>query len=178
MMLDSPHTSAPMLMRGTSLPQRSPPHRSRPTGYPPNRQPATVCAEERGGRGTTSSRTTTGAAPEFRPPKSVCAGDAVLRTSTRGTVPMGQCDAPAPGAPSPWDSALGAMEDIISQCTFLQMTYTAETPHADGSAAPGARPRLCPPRLRDPHTTSPAPTTTGCREDKCPVVSKRPLHSR
>jgi hypothetical protein len=29
---------------------RFPPHRSRPTGYPPNRQPATVGAEERGGR--------------------------------------------------------------------------------------------------------------------------------
>ncbi len=62
-----------------------------PAGYPPNRQPATVGAEERGGRGTTSSRTTTGAAPELSPPKSACADYAVLRTSTRGTVPMGQC---------------------------------------------------------------------------------------
>jgi hypothetical protein len=65
--------------------------------------------------GTTSSRTTTGAAPELNPPKSACAGDAVLRTSNRGTVPMGQCD--------------GCHR---RQCTFLQMTYTAETPHADG----------------------------------------------
>ena len=133
---------------------RFPPHRSRPTGYPPNRQPATVGAEERGGKDTTSSRTTTGAAHELNPPKSACAGDAVLRTSTRGTVPMGQCAAPAPGAPSPWDSALGAIEDSISQCTFLQMTYTAETPHADGSAAPGARPRYRPPRHSDLHDTS------------------------
>jgi hypothetical protein len=125
---------------------------------------ATVGVEERGGRGTTSSRTTTGAAPELRPPKSACAGDVVL--------------APAPGAPSPWDSALGAIEDSISQCTFLQMTYTPENPHADGSAAPGARPRLRPTCLRDPHATSPAPTTTGWREDRCPVVNKRPLHSR
>jgi len=46
---------------------------------------------ERGGRGTTSSRTTTRAANELSPPKSACAGDAVLRTSTRGTVHMGQC---------------------------------------------------------------------------------------
>ena len=30
-------------------------------------------------------------APELNPPKSACAGDAALRTSTRGTVPMGQC---------------------------------------------------------------------------------------
>ena len=58
------------------------------------------------------------------------------------------------------------------------MTYTAENPHADGSAAPGARPRFRPPRRRDPHVTSLAPTTTGWREDRCPVVSKRPLHSR
>jgi hypothetical protein len=89
-----------------------------------------------------------------------------------------QSSAPAPGAPSPWDSAMGAIEDSVSQCTFLQMTYTAETPHADGSAAPGACPRFRPPRRRDPHDTSPAPTTTGWREDRCPVVSKRPLHSR
>jgi hypothetical protein len=62
----------------------------------PNRQPATVGAEERGGRGTTSSRMTTKrltrAAPELSPPKSACAGGAVLRTSTRGTVPMEQYD--------------------------------------------------------------------------------------
>jgi hypothetical protein len=31
---------------------------------------------------------------------------------------------------------MGAIEDSISQCPFLQMTYTAENPHADGSAAP------------------------------------------
>jgi hypothetical protein len=89
-----------------------------------------------------------------------------------------QSSAPAPGAPSQWDSAMGALEDSISQCTFLQMTYTAENPQADGSATPGARPRFRPPRRRDPHATSPAPTTTGWREDRCPVVSKRPLHSR
>ena len=62
---------------------------------------------------------------------------------------------------SPWDSALGAIEDSISQCTFLQRTYTAENPHADGSASPGARPLFRTPRRRDPHATSPAPTTTG-----------------
>ena len=37
---------------------------------------------ERGGRGTTTSRTTTRAANERSPPKSACAGDAVLRTRT------------------------------------------------------------------------------------------------
>jgi hypothetical protein len=88
--------------------------------------------------------------------------------------------ATAPGAQSPWDSVMGAIEDSISQCTFLQMTYTTENPHADGSATPGARPRHRPSRHRDrhnDHATSPAPTTTGWQEDRCPVVSKRPLHS-
>ena len=47
-----------------------------------------------------------------------------------------QSSTPSPGALSPWDSVMGAIEDSISQCTFLQMTYTAENPHADGSAAP------------------------------------------
>ena len=69
--------------------------------------------------------------------------------------------APVPRTLSPWDSALGAIEDSISQCTFLQRTYTAENPHADGSASPGARPLFRTPRRRDPHATSPAPTTTG-----------------
>ena len=38
---------------------------------------------ERGGRGTTTSRTTTMAANELSPPKSACAGDTVLRTRQR-----------------------------------------------------------------------------------------------
>jgi hypothetical protein len=88
-----------------------------------------------------------------------------------------QSSAPAPGAQSPWDGVMGAIEDSISQCTFLQMTYTAESPHADGRATPGTRPRFRPPCRRDPNDTSPAPTITGWLEDRCPVVSKRPIHS-
>ena len=71
-----------------------------------------------------------------------------------------QSSAPTPGAPSPWDSVMGAIEDSISQCTFLEVTYTAENPHANGSTLPGSRPHLRPPRQRDPHDTFPAPTTT------------------
>jgi hypothetical protein len=56
-------------MRGNTPPtMRSPPHRSRPTGNPPNRQPATVGEEERGGRDPTSRRTSMRAAPDCRPP--------------------------------------------------------------------------------------------------------------
>ena len=84
-----------------------------------------------------------------------------------------QSSAPA-GAQSTWDSALGAIEDNISQCPFLQMTYTAENPHADGSAAPGARPRYRPPRHRDLHATSRthdnwmAARQTSCRQQTAP----------
>ncbi len=61
-----PH--APMLMGGNTPTTRSPPHRSRPTGNPPNQQPATVCEDARVGRGTTSRRTPTRATPSRRPP--------------------------------------------------------------------------------------------------------------
>ena len=100
-MFDSPHTSAPMLMRGNALvfekhlskmprepalrntchgPRTSlPQHAFHPTDhvqdiYPTDNPPPS----ELGWKGTTSSRTTTGAAPELSPPKSACAGDAVL----------------------------------------------------------------------------------------------------
>jgi hypothetical protein len=65
------------------------------------------------------------------------------------------------------------MEDSISQCPFLQMT--AETPHADSSAAPGARPRYRPPRHRDLHATSHthdnwmAARQTSCRQQTAPA---------
>jgi hypothetical protein len=72
-----------------------------------------------------------------------------------------QSSAPSSGAQSTWDSAMGAIEDSISQCTFLQMNYTAENPHADGNTPPGARPRFLPSRHSDPHATFSAPTSTG-----------------
>jgi hypothetical protein len=106
---------------------------------------------ELGGRGTTTSRTTTREANERSP---------------RSRTLVMQSSAPAPGSQSTWDSALGYSS--ISQCPFLQMTYTAENPYADGNAAPGACPR---PSRHAPHTT------IGCRQDRRPVVSKRPLHS-
>ena len=62
-----PHV--PTLMRGNTPPTtRSPPHRSRRTGNPPNLQPVTVSEEERGGRDPTSRRTPMRAAPDCRPP--------------------------------------------------------------------------------------------------------------
>ena len=79
--------------------------------------------EERGGRGTTSSRTTTGGAPELRQSKSACAGDAVLSSSNWGTVPMRddvvywyliQLPLHSSAYTSLVDSALDAIEDSIS----------------------------------------------------------------
>jgi hypothetical protein len=92
---------------------------------------------------------TTGAAPELNLPKSVSVGDTVLRTNTGHRPHMTV------------DSVMGAIEDSISQCTFLQMTYTAENLHADGSDTPGdhhhhdahaaARPASATPTPRPPH---------------------------
>ena len=94
-----------------------------------------------------------------------------------------QSSAPAPGH-SPHGTVQWAIEDSISQCPFLQMTYTAENPHADGSATPGARPRYQPTRHSDLHATSNTHDNwmdarqTSCRwrQDR-PPVSKLPLHS-
>ena len=78
-----------------------------------------------------------------------------------------QSSAPAPGSQSPWDSARTASHSthFYKQLTLLK----TRTPSSS---------RFLPPRRRDPHcNTSPAPTTTGCREDRCPDVSKQPHHS-
>ena len=55
------------------------------------------------------------------------------------------------------------------------MTYTAENPHADGIASPGARPHH---PSTETFTPRPAHTTIGRQQDRRPVVSKLPLHSR
>ena len=64
----APHVGANVNRGNTPPTSRSPPHQSRPEGYPPNRQPVTVGEEERDGRGTTSRWTSTRATPERRPP--------------------------------------------------------------------------------------------------------------
>jgi hypothetical protein len=69
---------------------------------------------------------------------------------------MGQYSVPAPGAQSPWDSMLGAIEDSISQCTFLQMTYTAEKPA-----------RIWQRRARSTPTSAPAPPTRPPQHAPC-----------
>ena len=50
---------------------------------------------------------------------------------------MMQSSAPAPGAPSPWKSALGAKEDSISQCVFYYCrTYYKAVRTTSPSATP------------------------------------------
>ena len=123
-MLDSPHTSAPMLMRGNALvlktpvenaprtsiekhlswssdippAARFPLHRSLPAEYQPNRQPATVCAES----GAGEARQRVGRQRVGRRRGRLTSG---ARQSLRALVM--QSSAPAPGAQSTWDSALG-----------------------------------------------------------------------
>ncbi len=85
---------------------------------------------------------------------------------------------------------MGDIEDNISQCTFLQKTYTAENPQADGSATPGT-PKLLPaPPSRTPRHV-PRTHDNRMAGRQCPVmmmsficsfrnknvVSKRPLDS-
>ena len=65
-------------------------------------------------------------------------------------------------------------EDSISQCPFLQMIDTAGNPHADGSAAPGARPGHRPSSHSDPPATSRSHDNwmtarqTSCRQQTAP----------
>ncbi len=139
-MFDSPHTSAPMLMRGNALVfekhlsnmLREPALRNTchgPRTSLPDIPPAARFPSHR-------SYIQQDIHPTDNPPLSARksgAGEARRRVGRRrGRLPSSarqtlralvmQSSAPAPGAPSPWDSALGAIEDSISQCTFLQMT--------------------------------------------------------
>jgi hypothetical protein len=146
-MLDSPHTSAPMLMRGNTPPTtRSPPHQSRPAGYPPNRQPVTVGEEERDGRGTTSRRTSTRAAPERRPPPTV-----------RHAPTSQQLQPPQGRGPS-------------------QAQDCRAAPRGRRRAEPGTGPHRRPPRRRNLPRHAPCQPQQEGGKGRCPVVSNRPLH--
>jgi hypothetical protein len=161
-MLDSPHTLVPMLMRGNTLPQRvlHPTHHVR-AGSPPNRQPATVSEEERGGRGPSSRRTSMRAAPNCSPPPTAWHAS-TPRTSTRHPPnnkmqSTGSC-APCTGK---GDSAGAGPQ-------------RRATRQAAGRARAAPPPPTAPPT--QPHTTRPPPTTTGLRKGGHPVVSNLPLH--
>ena len=123
-----------------------PPHRSRPAEYQTNLQPATVCVESWEGEERRRVGRRRGLLPSSAR-QSLC--PLVMQSSVQ-----------APGAQSTWDSMLGVTEDSISQCPFLQMTYTAENPHPDGSAVPGTRLRYRP-SAASTFTTRPAHMTTG-----------------
>jgi len=141
MMLDSPHTSVPMFMRGNTPPTlRSPPHQSRPTGNPPNQQLATVGEEERGGRGPTSRRTSMRAAPDCRQPLT---GRHVSppRTSTRH--PPQQQDTVHKELLPGTGKGAGAAETVASHHT------------ACCGQRPGPAPATSRPAAAAPHDTSP-----------------------
>ena len=121
MMLDSPHTSVAMLIRGTSLLQcvfhpTNHVQDIHPTDNPPLSARKSWAAVER--HNVESDNNWRGSRAQ---PAKICVHWCM------------QSSAPAPGEQSPWDSPLGAIEGSISQCTFLQMTYTAENLHTDGN---------------------------------------------
>jgi hypothetical protein len=126
-----PHV--PMLMRGNTPPTtRSPPHRSRLTGNPPNLQPVTVCEEERGGRDPTSRRTPMRAAPDCRPPP----------TARHASQPA----APAPATlPSNKTQSTGSCAQARGRGQSRSRTDAPR--HTAGC---GPRPRRRPPRRRSP----------------------------
>jgi hypothetical protein len=125
-MLDSPHTSVPMLMRGNTPPTtRSPPHRSRPAGYPPNRQPATVGEEERGGRGTISRRTSTRAAPEEQSFSARCTDS-----------PLSQSEPLPASLPTECCDPLPLPHQLVHVCVCVQAAVAVHLPYAPFLLAP------------------------------------------
>jgi hypothetical protein len=141
-MLDSPHTLVSMLMRGNTPPtMRSPPHRSRPTGNPPNRQPATVGEEERGGRGPTSRRTS------MRAARLQAATDRVACVAAPH-----QHQPPPPGTRrSPQGAAPRHGEGGQRRCRTAAPRHTAGC-----GPRPGPAPAATRPAAAAPHDTSPA----------------------
>jgi hypothetical protein len=151
-----------MLMRGNTPPTtRSPPHRSRPTGNPPNRQPATVGEEERGGRDPMSRRTPMRAAPDCRPPP----------TARHASQPRSSTSQP----PQQQDTVHRELRPGTGKgaSTGAGPLGRATRPAAGRARAPPP-PTTAPPQ--QPHTTRPPPTTTGRRKGEYPVVSNWPLH--
>jgi hypothetical protein len=134
-------------MRGNTPPTiRSPPHQSRPAGYPPNRQPVTVCEEERDGRGTTSRRTSTRAAPERRQTLTV-----------RHTPTSHQLQPPQGSGP-------------------LQVSDHRALSRGLWRATPGTGPHRRPPRHSNLPRHDPCQPQQEGGKGRCPVVSNRPLH--
>jgi hypothetical protein len=133
MMLDSPHTSEPMLMRGNTMGVEK--HLSKMPREPVLRN---TCHGPRTSLPLCAFHPTDHVQQDIHPtdnlPQSARksgAGKTRRRVGRRrGRLPSStrqnlralvkQSSAPVPVAPSPWDSALGSIEDSISQCTFLQ----------------------------------------------------------
>ena len=163
MMLDLPHTSAPMLMRVNTPPTtHSPPHQSRPAGNPPNRQPTTVIKEERGGRGPTSRRTPMRAASDCRPTQTV---RHVPQTRSSTSHPPQQQDTVhrelLPGTGRGASAGAGPL-----RCTTRQAAGCDRAPSPPTTTLQS-----------QPHTTRLLPTTTGQRkgESSCRQQQAPPL---
>jgi hypothetical protein len=153
-----PHV--PMLMRGNTPPTtRSPPHQSRPTGNPPNRQPATVSEEERGGRDPTSSRTLMRSAPDCRPPQ----------TEQHASQPRSSTSHPPQQQEAVHRELRPCTGKGASACAGQLRLHTACCGPRPGRAPASARPAAA-----APHDTSPANNNrpeemrTSCRQQPAP----------
>jgi hypothetical protein len=149
-----PHV--PTLMRGTTPPTtRSPPHQSRPTENPPNRQPATVGEEERGWRDPTSRRTSMRAASDCSPPPTALHASQ-SRTSTNHP----------PLEAGFWPLWMTPLPRPYSHKSQVTPPATRRSPQAAAAALPAAA---------APHNTSPTNNNrpeemrTSCREQPAPI---------
>jgi hypothetical protein len=164
MMLDSPHTSVPILMRGNTPPTtRSPPHRSRPSRKPT--QPTTRHSL----RGRTGRER-----PDVE--ADVDEGGPRLQAATDRAACAAAPHQHQPPPPSTRRSPQRAVPRHGEGGQRLRRT-AAPRHTANGGPRPGRAPAAARPAVVAPHATPrPPPTTTGRRKGGCPVVSNRPLH--
>ena len=155
-----PHV--PTLMRGNTPPTtRSPPHRSRRTGNPPNLQPVTVSEEERGGRDPTSRRTPMRAAPDCRPPPT--ARHASQPRSSSTSHPPQQQDAVHR------ELRPGTGKGARAGAGLLRRANTAGCGPRPGPAPPAARPTAAAPHDTIPaNNNRPEEMRTSCRQQPAP----------
>jgi hypothetical protein len=131
----------------------------------------TGCVDDRGG-----------AAPELSPPKSACAGDAVLRTSTRGTVPMAAprpehasarpaAATPTPRPPHPRKQDGGEIDVLSSANGPSTVALQQRCHHTSASAGSPSWQPMPRPRLQRAATARPEKIQLPIAEQNFPVAS-------
>jgi hypothetical protein len=164
MILDSPHTSVPMLLWGNTPPTtRSPSHQSRPSRKP------TQQTTRHSRRGRTGREM-----PDVE--ADVDEGGPRLQAATdrEACAAAPHQHQPTPPSHKTQSTASCAPDGEGGQ----HRGRTAAPRHTAGCGPrPGRAPAAARPAAVAPHATPrPPPTTTGRRKGGCPVVNNRPLH--